>query len=71
MFKFSLYIKGATVESSYTGCKKFVTQYLRTVNYCFCKDNYCNSSDQVIYNKHIIAVCAIITLLAKSMLRSW
>ncbi|KAK3097868.1 hypothetical protein FSP39_014005, partial [Pinctada imbricata] len=58
---------GSTVESSYTGCKKFVNQYQRTVNYCFCKENLCNGGRTTIYNTHILALCAMVIYLYKRL----
>ncbi|OWF39172.1 uncharacterized protein LOC110465388 [Mizuhopecten yessoensis] len=59
---------GIDKVESYSGCKQFVTQYGRTVNYCFCQEDKCNSSTTLLYNWTFLLLCVIATAVWPSLL---
>lgn len=53
---------GTTIKGEFVGCEKIVSDYGRNVNYCFCKDNKCNTAPQFVTSYHLSLSLMILTV---------
>ncbi|KAJ8315807.1 hypothetical protein KUTeg_007957 [Tegillarca granosa] len=50
---------GSDTVESYTGCKQFINNFGRRVNYCFCNENNCNKGNNQVLSP-VLFICGIV-----------
>ncbi|CAC5409866.1 unnamed protein product [Mytilus coruscus] len=45
----------------YIGCKQFVNSFQRTVNYCFCNTNNCNSAAKTLFSPFVMVFSLVVS----------